>query len=38
VRELVYGLKESKKELCDAKKLSLTENVDQLDRALPLFN
>jgi hypothetical protein len=38
MRELVYGLKESKKELCDAKKFSLTENVDQRDRALPLFN
>ncbi len=38
MRELVYGLKESKKELCDAKKFSLTENVDQQDRALPLFN
>jgi hypothetical protein len=38
MRELVYRLKESKKELCDAKKFSLTENVDQRDRALPLFN
>ncbi len=38
MRELVYGLKESKKELCDAKTFFLTENVDQRDRALPLFN
>jgi hypothetical protein len=38
MRELVYGLKESEKELCDAKKFSLTENMDQQDRALPLFN
>ncbi len=37
MKELVYGLKESKKELCDAKKFSLTENVDQRDRALLLF-
>jgi hypothetical protein len=38
MRELMYGLKESKKELCDAKKFSLEQNLDQCDVALPLFN
>jgi hypothetical protein len=36
--ELMYSLEESKKELCDAKKFSLEQNLDQRDMALPLFN
>jgi hypothetical protein len=38
MRKLMYGLKESEKELCDAKKFSLEQNLDQRDMALPLFN
>jgi hypothetical protein len=38
MRGLMYGLKGSKKELCNAKKFSLEQNLDQRDMALPLFN
>jgi hypothetical protein len=38
MRKLMYGLKESKKELCDAKKVSLEQNINQGDMALSLFN
>jgi hypothetical protein len=38
MQELMYGLKESKKELCNAKKFSLEQNLGRCDMALPLFN
>jgi hypothetical protein len=37
MRELMYGLKESEKELCGAKRFSLEQNINQRDMALPLF-
>ena len=38
MKELLYGLKESEKELCDAKHFSILEYIDHGERALPLFN
>jgi hypothetical protein len=38
MRELSYGLKESEKELCDAKKFSLDQNINRRDMPLPLLN
>jgi hypothetical protein len=38
MRELLYGLKESEKELCDAKRFSILENIDRWERALLLIN
>ncbi len=37
-RKLMYGLKESEKELCDTKRFSLEQNTDRRDMVLPLFN
>jgi hypothetical protein len=39
MRELLYGLKECKKELCDANRFKPpSENIDRRDRSLPLLN
>jgi hypothetical protein len=38
MQELKYGLKESKKELCDGKKFTISKNIDHCDRPLPLLN
>ncbi len=38
MQELKYGLKKSKKKLCDGKKFTISENIDQRDRPLPLLN
>jgi hypothetical protein len=38
MRELLYDLKESEKEPCNAKRFSLEQNLDQCDMALPSFN
>jgi hypothetical protein len=38
MRELLLGLKESGKELCNHKCFSPLENMDHQDRVLPLFN
>jgi hypothetical protein len=38
MRELLFGLKESEKELCNNTQFFPSENLDHQDRALPLFN
>jgi hypothetical protein len=38
MHELLFGLKESEKELCNHKHFSPSENMDHRDRVLPLFN
>jgi hypothetical protein len=38
MRKLMYGLKESEKELCNAKQFSLKQNINRRNMALPLFN
>ncbi len=38
MRKLLFGLKECEKELCNAKRFSVSENLARRDRALPLFN
>jgi hypothetical protein len=38
MRELLYGLKKSKKNYAMPRKFSLSENIDRQERALPLFN
>jgi hypothetical protein len=39
MRELLYGLKECKKELCDANRFKPpSESIDRRNRSLSLFN
>ncbi len=38
MRELLYALKESKKELCNGQRFSIDQNVPRQDMPLPLFN
>jgi hypothetical protein len=38
MQELLYGLKESEKELCNGQKFSLNQNIACRDMPLPLFN
>jgi hypothetical protein len=38
MRELLFRLKESEKELCNNTQFSPLENLDHWDRVLPLFN
>jgi hypothetical protein len=38
MRDLLYGLKESEKELCDGQKFPFDQNIACWDMPLPLFN
>jgi hypothetical protein len=38
MRELLFGLKECEKELCNANKFTPSQNIEQRDKPLPLLN